>query len=48
MKSPIEQSPPIEPTPAQLAEKEKRTQAERAIEAKKKQWQQAKKQQQQQ
>ena len=33
---PIGQSPPIEPTPAQLAEKEKRVQAERAIEAKKK------------
>ena len=32
---PIGQSPPIEPTPAQLAEKEKRIQAERAIEAKK-------------
>ena len=32
---PIGQSPPIEPTPAQLAEKEKRVQAERAIEAKK-------------
>ena len=32
---PIEQSPPIKPTPAQLAEKEKRIQAERAIEAKK-------------
>ena len=32
---PIGQSPPIEPTPAQLAEKEKRVQAERAIQAKK-------------
>ena len=32
---PIGQSPPIEPTLAQLAEKEKRVQAERAIEAKK-------------
>ena len=32
---PIGQSPPIKPTPAQLAEKEKRIQAERAIEAKK-------------
>ena len=32
---PIGQSPPIEPTPAQLAEKEKRVQAEHAIEAKK-------------
>jgi len=32
---PVGQSPPIEPTPAQLAEKEKRTQAERAIQAKK-------------
>ena len=45
---PIGQSPPIEPTPAQLAEKEKRVQAERAIEAKKRPRQQAKKQQQQQ
>ena len=32
---PIGQSRPIEPTPAQLAEKEKRIQVERAIEAKK-------------
>src|SRR6185503_14450537 len=32
---PVGQSPIIEPTPAQLAEKEKRTQAERAIQAKK-------------
>ena len=32
---PVGQSPLIEPTPAQLAEKEKRTQAERAIQAKK-------------
>ena len=32
---PIGQSPPIEPTPAQLAEKEKCIQAECAIEAKK-------------
>ena len=32
---PIGQSPPNEPTPAQLAEKEKCIQAERAIEAKK-------------
>ena len=32
---PIGQSPPIKPTPAHLAEKEKRVQAERAIEAKK-------------
>ena len=32
---PIGQSPPIEPTPAQLAEKEKRIQAEHTIEAKK-------------
>ena len=45
---PIGQSPPIEPTPAQLAEKEKRVQAERAIQAKKRPRQQAKKQQQQQ
>jgi len=44
---PIGQSPPIEPTPAQLAEKEKRVQAECAIEAKKRPRQQAKKQQQQ-
>ena len=32
---PIGQSPPIEPTPTQLAEKEKRIQAEHTIEAKK-------------
>ena len=45
---PIGQSPPIEPTPAQLAEKEKHIQVERAIEAKKRPRQQAKRQQQQQ
>ena len=45
---PVGQSPLIEPTPAQLAEKEKRTQAERAIQAKKAAAAGKKKQQQQQ